>query len=65
MKAKFRIENPDDVEATITITMKIGEWKEIKDQLARQHPSWKLASAITQTIRSAEKVFCSGEQETV
>jgi hypothetical protein len=57
MKAVFNVENPDDVEFTLTITMPLGEWKRLKDQLANSYPAWKLGHAISDMIRQADTHF--------
>jgi len=51
------IENPDKVEATMKITMSIKDWTELRDQLAKAYPSWKLSSMITNLLGQARKVF--------
>lgn len=55
--ARFMLENPDASLATMKITMTIGEWVELRDQLKSMYPSWKLSSAITQLVTEARKVF--------
>ena len=57
MEARFMIENPDKVEATMKITMSIKDWTELRDQLAKAYPSWKLSSMITNLLGQARKVF--------
>ena len=57
MKTQFRIENPDNVQMTLTVTMTAGEWKTLRDQLQTTYPSWKLSSAISNMVNSATKTF--------
>lgn len=57
MKTQFRIENPDDVQMTLTTTMSAREWKHLRDQLETTYPSWKLSRAITNMVDSATKAF--------
>ncbi|WP_186095645.1 hypothetical protein [Burkholderia gladioli] len=57
MKAKFKIERPDDVPMTLTLTMTGGQWKKLRDQLPREYPSWKLSSVITEMVNQASAVF--------
>ncbi|MFM0058559.1 hypothetical protein PQR64_23335 [Paraburkholderia phytofirmans] len=57
MKTQFRIENPDDVQMTLKVTMTAREWKTLREQLATTYPSWKLSSAITNMVDSATKAF--------
>ena len=57
MKAKFKIERPDDVPMTLTLTMTGGQWKLLREQLASTYPSWKLASTIDAMVGQASAVF--------
>ena len=57
MKARFMIENPDDIEATIKLTMTIKKWVELRDQLVNNYPSWELSSKISEVVSTARKVF--------
>lgn len=57
MKAKFKIERPDDVPMTLTLTMTGGQWKKLREQLATTYPSWKLASTIDAMVSRASTVF--------
>lgn len=59
MRLNLRLADPDKLEATATITMTVGEWRRLREQLVSQHPSWRLASAIDEAIRDAERVFYS------
>lgn len=43
MKARFMIENPDEVEATLKITMTVKEWTELRDQLSELSTTYLLA----------------------
>jgi hypothetical protein len=57
VRARFLIENPDDLEATMKITMKLKEWIELRDQLQNAWPSSRLSGAITSVIAEARKTF--------
>jgi hypothetical protein len=61
MKAKFMIENPDDLEATLKLTMTIKEWGELRDQLATAWPSARLSTIITNVLFEARKVYYAPE----
>ena len=50
MKGTFRIEKPDNLEASITLTMKMYEWGELKEQLRNKGPSGHLSEVITSLI---------------
>lgn len=56
MKGRMKIERPDDVEVTLTITMTAKKWCEIRDQLANKYPSWQLSSLITNTLATVRKI---------
>lgn len=57
MKARFMVESPDEIEATMKITMTIREWTELRDQLANKWPSSRLSSFITDLVMQARKVY--------
>jgi hypothetical protein len=67
MKARFLIENPDEVEFTLKLTMTAKEWDELRDQLQRAHgavntlPGRRLSLAITSALTSVRKAHY-GEQ---
>jgi hypothetical protein len=57
MKAIFNVENPNDVEFTLTITMRLGDWKRLKEQLGRDYPAWRLGRAIVDMVQQAGAHF--------
>jgi len=57
------IENPQEVVATMKLTMTIKEWEDLRDQLQTAWPSGRLTSYITELLADARKVFYH-EQET-
>jgi hypothetical protein len=60
MEARFMIESPDEIQATMKITMSIKEWTELRDELAKLETTYlisKLSSKITDLIIQARKVF--------
>ncbi len=57
MRARFLIENPDDITCTMKLTMTVKEWTELRDQLTEQWPSWDLSRAITSVISQARKIY--------
>lgn len=61
MKARFMIEEPGEIQATMKITMAVKEWEELRDQLAQKWPSSRLHSAITSVIIEARKVYYAPE----
>jgi len=57
MKARYMIENPQSIEATIKLTMTVKEWEELRDQLATKWPSARLSVAITNLLCDARRVI--------
>ena len=50
MKARLLIENPNDVEGTVKLTMKMSEWEALREQLQNAWPSSQLSYAITDLL---------------
>lgn len=62
MRSRMCIEKPDDVEVTLTLTMKASEWCDVRDQLQNKYPSWQLSSAITDMLSKIRKiVYAEGQ----
>ena len=57
MKAHFQATNVDLMEFALVVTMPLGEWKRLKEQLTNDHPSWQLSSTISSMISQAETRF--------
>lgn len=57
MKARFMIEKPDEVEATMKITMSVKKWTELRDRLSDDYPAWELSAKINDLLAQARKVF--------
>lgn len=57
MRAKFQIERPADVEASMTLTMTIREWEQLRAQLSDAWPTWDLSRSINDLVRAATKHF--------
>jgi hypothetical protein len=55
MRTHMKLTVPDSVEATMTLTMTIKEWREFSKQLTDEWPSTRVADAIGSTIDQAEK----------
>ena len=62
MKARFMVEEPGEIIATMKITMPIKEWIELRDQLANSWPSSDLSRNITDLVVQARKVFYASEE---
>lgn len=57
MKISGGLENVHKMDATLTITMTLDEWKQLQSQLAQAWPSWKLGSAISALWSKARKEY--------
>lgn len=59
------IENPDKIECTLTFTMTLKEWKQIRKTLD-SNPSYaelKVTDEIIDLVRKVEQVFFSDVKE--
>ena len=63
MKARFMIESPGEIEATMKITMAVKEWEDLRDQLEQKWPSSRLSSAITSLLSEARRVIYAPEKD--
>ena len=57
LRARMMVEQPDNIDMTLKLTMSIKEWCELRDQLNSGYPSWRLSSAITSMLVDARQVF--------
>lgn len=66
MKASLKLTNPDEVEATISLTMTLEQWKLLRASVSSdQHyePGGKLRQAIDDLVRQATRTFFPAEGE--
>lgn len=64
MKTTFQAENPDGIEFTLTITMTLGQFRKIKEDLkSTSYPSDELSRAISSIIFDAQQSFCKQIKE--
>lgn len=61
-KARMMVENPGEIDMTLKLTMSIAEWEKLRDQLGRDHPSWRLTAAITDMMSAAKKVYYASDE---
>ncbi len=57
MKATFKLDDVDAVQATMTLTMPVGEWRKLKKIMPSEWPGWDLSRNIGDLIRHAEAHF--------
>ena len=53
---RMKVENPDKIQVTLTLSMPFEEWQQIADKLDSAWPNWCLASVIRSGLRDLEKV---------
>ena len=59
MRTRFSLDNPDELMATLTHTITIREWKELREQLSDdKYVGNDFIRQITGVIAAAEKHFC-------
>lgn len=64
MKTQLHATNPDQIDFTLTITMPLGDWLKLHEQLSDcDYPSWKLGAAITSMVTQAKKAFYEQKTE--
>lgn len=64
MKTSLKVQNPDSIEMTLTVTMTLGDWKTLQRQLATPWPAWKLGEAINNMVHKANANFTPDEKGT-
>lgn len=57
MRSSFKLDNVNDINATLSITLSLREWKQMRAQLGDAWPSWHLGRHISDLIAAAEKHF--------
>jgi len=64
IRGTVRLEDPDSMEATVSITMTIKQWKEVRDQTSdvQMHPTSILRHIIWSVISKAEQGFGEAEE---
>lgn len=62
IEGNFSAKNPDKIQMEMRITMPMGDWKRLRDQLrsserSTEYPSWQLRTDIDCMVQKAEKEF--------
>jgi len=63
MISRYKIQKLDDVNATLSVTMTIQAWRELREQLAQKYPSWQFGDNISQMLLKFDKHFEVYEEE--
>ena len=60
MQTKLRATSPREIYFTMEITMTLGEWKSLEEQLiTNAHPSFRLSREIRSLVEQASKSYLS------
>lgn len=64
IKGLARIANPEEVEVTLSLTMKVSDWRKIHEVLAQnsEWPYWKVRGMVSDVITLALSKY-AGETE--
>ncbi len=57
MKAKFEVTKPQEMEFTMTITMTLNEWEQLRKQCHNEYPGFKLSAHISEMVVLAHKTL--------
>lgn len=57
MISRMHIDEPQNVNVTMSITMTVAAWKKLKDQLNRDYPGFRLGQAINDMVSAVETKF--------
>lgn len=64
VKTESRINNPDNVEVSMTITMSLKEWNKLERQLTGEDlmssPGYQIRSEISQMVRRSRALIYAG-----
>ena len=63
MRAKIEITRPEDIEASMTITMTLGQWERLHGQLANAYPAWELSQKIGELNRALRRTLLADQAE--
>ena len=66
IRARYQLTRPDDADASLTLTMTVGEWRAFAAHLVKdgKYPGWRIANIIHELVESATVHFdATGETE--
>lgn len=63
MQTRLKVEQPAEVEFTMTITMKAREWEALRDELSNKWPASTLSYRISDLLGQARKIFWSEDPD--
>ena len=62
MKALIKIVDPDSVKMSLTLTMTLGAWEELQNQVEGKWPGWQFKALVNDMIEKAQKQFTSQDE---
>lgn len=57
MKSTFKLDNVDEMQATMTLTMPVKEWRALRKSVKSEWPGFDFTRQIDDLIRAAEGHF--------
>lgn len=58
IEASFKLADPNEVRATLSVTMTLRDWSKLDDQIGgTSWPAWDFKMKIREMIREAERHF--------
>lgn len=64
MRTSARVEKPEDVEVTISVTMPVSEWEKLRGQLpAREWPAVNFSNAISDAVGKIRRTVYADSPE--
>ncbi|MEN6302230.1 MAG: hypothetical protein ABFD96_05855 [Armatimonadia bacterium] len=62
MSIRMRLTKPDEIEATMSITLTLKDWKKLRDQIStNEYPAWTLDRQIRDMILRLETFVAQDE----
>ena len=63
MRGKFALVDPEEMEASLTVTMKIKDWRDLMRQMPHPWPAAEFGSLLATMIGEAGQTFHANEQD--
>lgn len=65
MQCRLKVEKPEDIEYTLTVTMKAGDWDKLRDQLDKHYawPGSDLVRQINSLLAQARKIYWPADKD--
>lgn len=63
IRARMKVEKPEELVMTLTLTMSMKEWEDLRGQLGQGYPTWRLTSAINNMLSAARKIYFAPDMD--